>query len=77
MSYISLSTLDITINTLTFTESIIQINKKNTCMYVYRCKEFESPISERPSSIKHDLGKTTDACTVFITTDMNGYPDVR
>ena len=47
-----------------------------------RCKKNgESPISGRPSPIdfnrvKRDLGKTSDACTAYITTYINGYPDI-
>ena len=48
-----------------------------------RCKEFERlPFLSVPinpidfSEVKHGLGKTIDACTAYITTDMNGYPDV-
>ena len=38
--------------------------------------------SERPSpigfnAVKRDFAKTLDACTAYITTDMNGYPDVQ
>ena len=46
-----------------------------------RVQNLRGPISERPSPIafngvRFDLGKTIDACTAYITTDINGYPDV-
>ena len=42
-------------------------------------KNLRVPTSERPSHIdgvKRYIGKTIDACTAYITTNMNWNPDI-